>query len=347
VAALLVDAARECKILVSAGTNYACDVFFNKLREEFARLGRTDFDETIVRCLSDLKSKEKENSQNLEKLATARVVIATCVIAGKLGEDRFGFSHVFLDEAGQCTEPESLIPLTAQTGAQWILAGDHKQLGPVVLSPFCANEGKLGVSLFERLIVSAKFESLLLTKNYRSHPEIVSASSALFYDNALVAMVPATEKPWGYPIAIRNCQGSEKCEGTSRVNRAECRMVLKCIRGLTTRYNLDPVRDMVVITPHAAQVDMLEAMLRRAGKHTRVGCVETFQGDEAKVVILSTVRSSVSKDGTKGGKLGFLTNYKGVSLRRWDIFLAPASSESRYHHEELIKAPSRSAELFV
>ena len=50
------------------------------------------------------------------------------------------FTHVFMDECGQALEPEALIPLAglldgghADTG-QLVLAGDPKQLGPVLRS---------------------------------------------------------------------------------------------------------------------------------------------------------------------------------------------------------------------
>ena len=50
------------------------------------------------------------------------------------------FSHVFMDECGQALEPEALIPLAGlldgghANGGQLVLAGDPKQLGPVLRS---------------------------------------------------------------------------------------------------------------------------------------------------------------------------------------------------------------------
>lgn len=44
------------------------------------------------------------------------------------------FSYVFIDEAGQATETDSLIPFSINDDAHIILAGDHLQLGPVVKS---------------------------------------------------------------------------------------------------------------------------------------------------------------------------------------------------------------------
>lgn len=44
------------------------------------------------------------------------------------------FSHIFIDEAGQCTEAELWIPLggLATQDTTVVLCGDPKQLGPVI-----------------------------------------------------------------------------------------------------------------------------------------------------------------------------------------------------------------------
>lgn len=56
-----------------------------------------------------------------------------------LGVPKGHFTHIFIDEAGQGMEPECLIPiaglLDSVNPGQVVLAGDPKQLGPVVRSP--------------------------------------------------------------------------------------------------------------------------------------------------------------------------------------------------------------------
>lgn len=64
----------------------------------------------------------------------------------KLRENHF--SYVFIDEAGQATEPETLIPLGLMSSSdpshkgrlqgQLVIAGDPKQLGPSI-SAKCVN----------------------------------------------------------------------------------------------------------------------------------------------------------------------------------------------------------------
>ena len=68
------------------------------------------------------------------------------------------FTHIFIDEASQATEPEVYVPLslaTAQTCVVWwyatyqhqlnaclqVLAGDPRQLGPTVHSPDARKHG--------------------------------------------------------------------------------------------------------------------------------------------------------------------------------------------------------------
>ena len=96
-------------------------------------------------------------SDNLQLAVRHRIVIATCATAGTmyaLGLKHGHFTHVFIDEAGQATEPESLVPIGLlrcdSKPGQIILAGDPKQLGPVLMSQYSALYG-LSLSLLERL----------------------------------------------------------------------------------------------------------------------------------------------------------------------------------------------------
>jgi superfamily I DNA and/or RNA helicase len=111
---------------------------------------------------------------------------------------------------GQALEPEALIPITSfrhSVSTQIVLAGDHKQLGPIIHSSVSKMLG-LNVSLLERLMTTAKLDPpgygakvfkrhnarrqasdldefvpgsavycVKLLRNYRSHPEILKVCS--------------------------------------------------------------------------------------------------------------------------------------------------------------------------
>jgi senataxin len=134
---------------------------------------------------------------------------------------------VIIDEAAQCVEPETLIPL--QYGSQKIiLVGDPKQLDATVLSASAA-KGGLKLSLFSRLHerLKAAQRVFILTEQvhdvfsfrffrshwqYRMHAEINRYPSARFYDGLLVPAPsiltrpePPFRLPFGQRVLVRRC----------------------------------------------------------------------------------------------------------------------------------------------
>ncbi|XP_068731732.1 putative helicase mov-10-B.1 [Montipora capricornis] len=137
-----------------------------------------------------------------ELMTNYRIIVTTLVTAGRLVSADFPrnhFTHIFIDEAGHATEPECIIPvanLLNPTSGQLVLAGDPKQLGPIIRSPISQEHG-LETSLLERLMTTCSsysrnsvggYDSKLLTKllnNYRSHQAIIEIPKQMFYDNEL------------------------------------------------------------------------------------------------------------------------------------------------------------------
>ncbi|MCG8625373.1 MAG: hypothetical protein MJE68_25675 [Proteobacteria bacterium] len=59
------------------------------------------------------------DTDSIDIAAKYRVVIATCVTAGGLHRLRLSvghFTHIFVDESGQATEPECLLPVSLGAG---------------------------------------------------------------------------------------------------------------------------------------------------------------------------------------------------------------------------------------
>lgn len=69
------------------------------------------------------------------------------------------FSHIFVDEAGQATEPEVMIGIKtmADNNTNVILSGDSKQLGPIIRSAV-ARELGLEKSYLERLMTRQPYD---------------------------------------------------------------------------------------------------------------------------------------------------------------------------------------------
>ena len=84
-----------------------------------------------------------------------RIIVSTCISASipyGIGVPRGHFTHIFIDQAGQACEPESMIPIMTMANNQTnvILSGDPKQLRPFVRSNLALSL-KLGVSYLDRL----------------------------------------------------------------------------------------------------------------------------------------------------------------------------------------------------
>ena len=149
------------------------------------------------------------NTLHMSELTDPKVVIvATCGAAGMIS-DGGQFDYVFVDEASQASEAETLVPCTLlrRDSGAIVLAGDPKQLGVPARSP--AN--LLISSMLDRLLSLPAYSSFdhpckvpypdnsqfvlskdsmvlgtYLKRNYRSHIDILDLPSRMFYNSSLV-----------------------------------------------------------------------------------------------------------------------------------------------------------------
>src|SRR5690606_37871099 len=119
-----------------------------------------------------------------QSIERAQVVLTTLAGAeSSLLADR-KFPVAIIDEGSQGLE---LLELVGITKAQrLILAGDHFQLDPTVLSDRAAKAG-LGNSLFGKIIRRHPEAKTKLTEQYRMHRDIMSFSNEYFYEGELTA----------------------------------------------------------------------------------------------------------------------------------------------------------------
>ncbi|KAK9288065.1 hypothetical protein L1049_016511 [Liquidambar formosana] len=346
---------RDARILVCASSNSAADHILEKILGEKAvevkeyeifRLNAASrpyedvkddfirfcfFEELIFKC------------PPVKALMRYRIIISTYMSASLLyaeGVKRGQFSHIFLDEAGQASEPETMIPISnlCRKGTVVVLAGDPRQLGPVIYSRDAEAYG-LGKSYLERLFECEFYwngdENYVtkLVRNYRCHSEILYLPSKLFYEGELIACKDDTSSSmtWGnllpnkkFPVLFIGVQGCDEREGSnpSWFNRIEASKVVEIIKKLTTSGNLNE-EDIGVITPYRQQVLKLKKALENWDMpDIKVGSVEQFQGQERQVIIISTVRSTIKhKEFDRTHCLGFLSN-----PRRFNVAITRARS---------------------
>ncbi|ERN01585.1 probable RNA helicase SDE3 [Amborella trichopoda] len=340
------------RILVCASSNSAADHVLDKLiphvkENQIFRLNASSrpfeevkqdiiqycyFDDMVFQC------------PPLIALSRYKIIVSTYMSTACLyaeGIRRGHFSHIFLDEAGQASEPETMIPISNLCNRETVvvLAGDSMQLGPVVYSKV-AETYNLGTSFLERLSYCEPYANgdssfvIKLLRNYRCHPAILELPSNLFYSGDLIACkekesdlalyeweeLPNKE----FPVVFFGIQGCDEREGTnpSWFNRIEASKVVEIIRKLTEDAEVG-ADDIGVITPYRQQVSKLRLALESMDLGgIKVGSVEQFQGQERQVIIISTVRSTVKYDDfDKRHCLGFLSN-----PRRFNVAITRAIS---------------------
>ncbi|MEQ8835346.1 MAG: AAA domain-containing protein, partial [Lacipirellulaceae bacterium] len=255
-------------------------------------------------------------------LNSADVICTTLTIDEELLGDR-QFDLVVIDEACQSTEPALWQAMLR--AKRLVLAGDHCQLPPTILSEEAAQEG-FRISPMERLVESFGEKVFKrLTVQYRMHEKIMRFSSDHFYDGELVAdasvkhhrlfEVPGVDESLEddpilefWDTAGAGWDEELEPDGESKRNPKEANWVASQVKQFLDA-GVVP-EDIAVIAPYAAQVRLLKNHLQVKG--LEIDTVDGFQGREKEAVIITMVRSNSQ------GEIGFLkdTRRTNVALTR-------------------------------
>lgn len=235
-----------------------------------------------------------------EKLMeAAEVVLGTPVGLINSFQENNHFDVLVMDEAGQALEPLAwaIFPLADS----WILAGDPFQLPPTVLSQEATQKG-FNKSILEQSFRNAQNVYLLDTQ-YRMRSSISQFSSEYFYEGAL--KTPDSLNDRGEHVVYFDTAGTgfeEKAgdDGTSRINEGELEIVEKLI----ISEGIKPEKT-AFISPYSGQVALAKD---RLDAKIRINTIDSFQGQESEVVIISLVRSN------SDAEIGFLKDYRRMNV---------------------------------
>ncbi|XP_052765877.1 helicase with zinc finger domain 2-like isoform X2 [Mya arenaria] len=249
--------------------------------------------------------------KDIERFRIVIVTVTSSLELANLGLQGM-FTHIFIDEAAQTLECESLMPLTLATERTCIvLAGDHQQISPKVYSEEARNQ-KFHQSLLERLynyydshsnLINVETPlNILLSINYRSKMEILRFISAVFYGGPDVlkseANVPSVLSVT--PLLFYAVQGKEKQSesGVSYYNMSEVQEVVERVDELYQKWPEEwgppTAREIGVVTPYYDQVSLIRKKLRErnpALKQVVVERVQGVQGKEFRAMFITTVRT--------------------------------------------------------
>jgi len=247
------------------------------------------------------------------------------------------FDVCIVDEASQCPLPFSLIPCLVSK--RWVLVGDHKQLEPLVLEPRARSALRSWFDLaVEDLEDSGRV--VMLDVQYRCPHEVGSYLSRQFYNSNLKndeggnhdhppiqVDLPETCRqinaafskarlglqiqphqlevmtdPKNHLIFVDTAGRSPEQGRRSKSNNGEAILSSHLMRIFST-----VTSSILFLSPYHQQNELVRGMLGDLPGVT-MGTVDSYQGRQADVVILSLVRSN------RNGILGFLRNVRRLNV---------------------------------
>ena len=311
---------KECKKLKKQASEYKN--LAHKYKRSFGKAERDQrkalFDEAHKIMKEVSKAEEFVVNDLVEK---AQVITATLAGSNHYTIKHLKFNTVFIDEAGQALEPACWIPiLKAQ---KVVLTGDHCQLPPTIKSK---DAGKLGFNntLLEKCVLLYPEAVTLLNLQYRMNSSIMEYPSKVFYNSTLTAHPTVANRLLledNTPFTFIDTAGSgyqEKLEGTSTTNPDEAVFLFNYLNKLVEKIKSGSSEadfpTIAVISPYREQIRLLKEQLvntpdlKEFEPYISINTIDSFQGQERDLVVISLVRSN------SNGDIGFLADIRRMNV---------------------------------
>ena len=281
-----------------------------------------------------------------------QILGATCVgLANKsLGLDLAEFDIAIVDEAGRATLPELLIPILRSKKV--ILIGDHNQLPPTIdrkLLEKIEQDDEDVLSLEDMSVLERSyFEDLyarapdsnkaMLAEQFRMPKPIGDMISNLFYDNKLKnGHIKRTDNfldPDNVILWIDVPNSTHSHQGTSSYNLDEINQIIEFVKLCNTLLEYRGLTKSIgLITPYSAQKNKLRKRFSSLDlphiSNMKIDTVDSFQGEQADIVIYSTVKTY--------GNISFLIDRKrlNVAISRTKETLIFVGNKSFFYNKKV------------
>jgi predicted DNA helicase len=277
-------------------------------------------DEKVERFFAAIRELEEAIVRDI--VEKADVVLSTNGMIGSEALEGVTFDVAVIDEASQQMEPSTLLPMMRAKKA--ILAGDHRQLPPTVISDLDI----LKRSLFERLMAREEVPRKMLEVQYRMCETIMDFPNRLMYEGRLraddsvahrrlaIEKLPADKTlrrivDPASAVVFADTAGTDADErlparSTSYENPAEAEWVVSCLEALVE--GGVQAESIGVITPYLSQVKRIRKMLDEREIGCEVKSVDGFQGREKEVIVISFVRSNLARE------IGFVKDRRRLNV---------------------------------
>lgn len=275
--------------------------------------------ENLIQERQELREKIVE-----DVLDNAKVVFSTnSMVFSDLLEGQF-FDVSFIDEAAQSSEPSTIMPIVVSD--RFVLAWDHKQLYPTVMSK---KAKPLEKSLFERLVNVYSFRAdiyTLLKIQYRMNDNLMNFSNKMFYGWELnsdrnVSCLKISDVFWKQVIEkLKTIDNEIKNLNLYWFNVSDIERKDSESKSYYNIWELQKIKDLVskflqawikedfiwVLSPYSAQVEKIKKSLEWSD--IQVNTVDWFQWGEKWILLISYVRWN-NKD-----MIWFLKDYRRLNV---------------------------------
>ncbi|KAH9621750.1 hypothetical protein KSS87_008585 [Heliosperma pusillum] len=287
--------------------------------------------------LAAIQSREKRINEEtralrnkLRRSILREAVIVVTTLSGCGGDLYTACFESTSNSRGNLSEHNLFDAVVIDEAAQ---VGDPKQLPATVLSSV-ASRYMYECSMFERL-QRAGHPVIMLTEQYRMHPEISSFPSLHFYDGKLLNGVQASSKTSSfhktlglgpyifYDVADGKEHYGKNSGSSSLFNEGEADAAIEIVRFLQRRHPSEFVGERIgIITPYRSQLSLLRSRFSSAfgssiSSEMEFNTVDGFQGREVDILILSTVRSGETCPETQrvtSTSIGFVADVRRMNV---------------------------------
>ena len=272
---------------MSEYTNLSLKLFKGELASYYSSGERDEYQ------IDDLRSRSEEFLKDYP------VVLSTTYSLRNSLSSHVMYDYLIVDESSQVDICTGALALSC--AQRVVVVGDLMQLPHVVTSK-CAQETD---KIFFKYSLSEKYRykshsllssivevfpnapKTLLKEHYRCHPKIIEFCNKKFYDNQLVVMTEAkvAQEPL---IVYKTVAGNHE---RNRMNQRQIDVIKEEVIPEQSLNTMDG--SLGVITPYRNQTNQLQKAF--SSTQVQADTVDKFQGQEKKVVVLSTVDNDISE----------------------------------------------------
>ena len=276
---------------------------FNSKMKEYSALSAKNFRAKLVeryahknRTIYDIDDLWKKSSEFIDDYPV--ILSTTYSLRSSLSNDVM-YDYVIVDESSQVDLCTGALALSCARKA--VIVGDLKQLPNVVDS----KDAEATDTIFNKYslpevyryknhsLLSAMTEmfpkapSTLLREHYRCHPKIIEFCNKKFYNDQLIVLTE--HKSERDPLVLYKT--TEGNHARDRINQRQIDVIKSEIIPQQKLNTEDG--SLGIVTPYRNQTNALQKAFD--GMNVKADTVDKFQGQENKVVILSTVDNEISK----------------------------------------------------